>query len=180
MVGEKQPGDSAQIVEVIPDAERPGPAGDLAHAWLGEFSRELTWADLTKWLGDRSVQSIHVCGETEPDNAAAVESSIGQARGRLRATQAVGANKEDTPMLTKNFSVAVMAAALLLAAPAYAQTSPQKQQTQEGGLSVPPTSSNAGLKQQTQEGGLSVPAGPNNGLKQQTQEGGLSVPPTTR
>jgi peptide deformylase len=82
-------------------------------------------------------------------------------------------------MFTVNLSVALTAAGLLLAAPAYAQTSPQKQHTQEGGISVP-AGSNTGIKQQTQEGGLSVPAGPNTGLKQQTQEGGLSVPPTSR
>jgi hypothetical protein len=82
-------------------------------------------------------------------------------------------------MRSHNFSVALMSAGLLLAAPAYAQTSPQKQPTQEGGLTVPAAPNpNPGYKQPTQEGGLSVPAAPNPnpGYKQPTQEGGLTVP----
>jgi len=81
-------------------------------------------------------------------------------------------------MNIQNLSVALMAAALLTAAPAFAQTTPQKQPTQEGGLSVPATPG-AGMKQPTQEGGLSVPATPGTGMKQPTQEGGLSVPSAT-
>jgi peptide deformylase len=78
-------------------------------------------------------------------------------------------------MYIHKLSVALMAAALLTAAPGFAQTTPQKQKTQEGGLSVP-AAPPSGYKQPTQEGGLSVPAAPSTSMKQPTQEGGLSVP----
>jgi hypothetical protein len=81
-------------------------------------------------------------------------------------------------MYIHKLSVALMAAALLSAAPGFAQTTPQKQKTQEGGLTVPAAPPSG--KQPTQEGGLTVPAtGPSSGLKQPTQEGGLTVPAAT-
>ena len=76
-------------------------------------------------------------------------------------------------MRIQNLFVAMTAAALLMAAPAFAQTTTSKQKTQEGGLSVPAAPATG--KQPAQEGGLSVPAVAPTG-KQPAQEGGLSVP----
>jgi hypothetical protein len=77
-------------------------------------------------------------------------------------------------MRTQNLFIALSAAMLLTAAPAFAQTTVQKKQpTQEGGLTVPAAPPSG--KQPTQEGGLTVPAAPPTG-KQPTQEGGLTVP----
>jgi hypothetical protein len=43
---------SAHNTEIAPDDERSMPAGDIAAAWLDQFSEELTLADLTRWLGE--------------------------------------------------------------------------------------------------------------------------------
>jgi hypothetical protein len=66
-------------------------------------------------------------------------------------------------MKTLNISAALMSVGLLMAVPALAQTTPQKQKTQEGGVS------GMAVKQPTQEGGVSGMA-----VKQPTQEGGVS------
>jgi hypothetical protein len=52
MISKKQADDSAKGTEIVPGEEGSLPAGDISAAWLDEFSRELTWADLTKWLGE--------------------------------------------------------------------------------------------------------------------------------
>jgi hypothetical protein len=94
-------------------------------------------------------------------------------------------------MKTHNLCATLMAFGLLVAAPAFAQTTPvQKQPTQEGAPSMPgPTggafNANPNYKQPTQEGGPSMP-GPTGGAfnanpnyKQPTQEGGPSMPGPT-
>jgi hypothetical protein len=43
---------SGQNSETTPIEEGSAPAGDLADAWLEEFSEELTWADLARWLSE--------------------------------------------------------------------------------------------------------------------------------
>ena len=62
-------------------------------------------------------------------------------------------------MNRKNLPFALMAAGLLLAAPAFAQTTPQnppkKQQTQEGAPVTPQTAND--YKQRTQEGAPAIP-----------------------
>jgi len=52
MISKKQAEDSSQGTEFVPGEEGSAPAGDIADAWLDEFSQKLTWTDLTKWLGD--------------------------------------------------------------------------------------------------------------------------------
>jgi hypothetical protein len=41
-----------QVVEMNPSgtADAAFPAGAIAQAWLEEYSRQLTWADLKTWL----------------------------------------------------------------------------------------------------------------------------------
>ena len=62
-------------------------------------------------------------------------------------------------MNTRNFSGALIAVGLLMAVPAFAQTTPQKQPTQEGGTSsmplpaTQPFNADPNYKQRTQEGG---------------------------
>jgi hypothetical protein len=62
-------------------------------------------------------------------------------------------------MNSKSLSAALMAAGLFLAAPAFAQTTPQsppkKQQTQEGAPAIPTTAND--YKQRTQEGAPAIP-----------------------
>jgi hypothetical protein len=45
-----------QLVEMIPSGEAAPPigfpAGIIAQAWLDEFSEELTWAELVRWIGE--------------------------------------------------------------------------------------------------------------------------------
>jgi len=47
-------GNSMKIVEMIPseggNAVECFPAGAIAQAWLAEYSQQLTWDDLKKWL----------------------------------------------------------------------------------------------------------------------------------
>ncbi len=101
-------------------------------------------------------------------------------------------------MKTCSLSVALMSVGLVVAAPAFAQTTPvQKQKTQEGGASMPTPitqpynanpSGDPNYKQKTQEGGASMPlpiaqpynANPNGdpNYKQRTQEGGGPSMPT--
>jgi len=52
MARKKQGENSSQIADVTPSEDGSMPAGDIAAAWRDEFSEELTWADLTKWLGE--------------------------------------------------------------------------------------------------------------------------------
>jgi hypothetical protein len=52
MIPIKQVEDDAQVTEIVPGEEGSVPAGDIADAWRDEFSEKLTWADLTKWLGE--------------------------------------------------------------------------------------------------------------------------------
>jgi hypothetical protein len=69
-------------------------------------------------------------------------------------------------MNTRNFSGALIAVGLLMAVPAFAQTTPQKQPTQEGGTSsmplpaTQPFNADPNYKQRTQEGGTSSMAMP--------------------
>jgi len=70
-------------------------------------------------------------------------------------------------MKLQYLSAAMMAAGLLTAVPAFAQTTPQKQKTQEGGPSMQgPTggafNADPNYKQRTQEGGPSM-QGPTGG-----------------
>jgi len=62
-------------------------------------------------------------------------------------------------MNSKTLPLALMAAGLFLAAPAFAQTAPQnppkKQQTQEGAPAIPQTAND--YKQKTQEGAPAYP-----------------------
>lgn len=64
-------------------------------------------------------------------------------------------------MNSKRVSFAMLAAGLLLAVPAFAQTSttpqtqPKKQQTQEGAPAIPTTAND--YKQRTQEGAPAIP-----------------------
>ena len=51
MARKKQAENSGQT-EMTPIEEGSAPAGDIADAWLEEFSEELTWADLAKWLSE--------------------------------------------------------------------------------------------------------------------------------
>ena len=48
--------DATRLVEMIPSGEGAAPigfpAGIVAQAWLDEFSEELTWAELVRWLGE--------------------------------------------------------------------------------------------------------------------------------
>jgi hypothetical protein len=48
--------DAIRLVEMIPSGEAATPlgfpAGVIAQAWLDEFSEELTWAELVRWLGE--------------------------------------------------------------------------------------------------------------------------------
>jgi hypothetical protein len=93
-----------------------------------------------------------------------------------------------SPMSIRNISAALMAAGLLLAAPAFAETAPaEKQKTQEGAPSMPgpaggPANADPNYKQKAQEGTPSMPGpagGPANAdpnYKQQTQEGVPSMP----
>jgi len=52
MIFKKQAEDSSQHSEIVPGGEGSAPAGDIADAWRDEFSEKLTWANLTKWLGE--------------------------------------------------------------------------------------------------------------------------------
>ena len=52
MISKKQAEDGSQQTEIEPGGEGSAPAGDIADAWRDEFSEKLTWADLTKWLGE--------------------------------------------------------------------------------------------------------------------------------
>jgi hypothetical protein len=52
MAREKQAENSGQIVEVTRSEDGSVPGGDIAAAWLDEFSENLTWAGQTRWLGD--------------------------------------------------------------------------------------------------------------------------------
>jgi hypothetical protein len=48
--------DTTRLVEMIPSGEGAVPigfpAGIIAQAWLDEFSEELTWAELVRWLSE--------------------------------------------------------------------------------------------------------------------------------
>jgi len=48
----KQAENSGGMTEMTPAEEGSAPAGDAADSWLEEFSEELTWGDLARWLGE--------------------------------------------------------------------------------------------------------------------------------
>ena len=48
----EQAENTGQISEVTPGKEGSAPADDIADTWQEEFSQELTWADLTRWLSE--------------------------------------------------------------------------------------------------------------------------------
>jgi hypothetical protein len=74
-------------------------------------------------------------------------------------------------MKALRLSVIAMGAGLLMAAPAFAQTTPaQKQQTQDGGSPTQVGPASAAYKQKTQDGGSPTLVGPASGAyKQKTQ-----------
>ena len=52
MISKQQAEDSAQGTEIVPGEEGSASTGDIAVAWQAEFSKELTWDDLTRWLSE--------------------------------------------------------------------------------------------------------------------------------
>jgi hypothetical protein len=52
MIGKAQTENSGQIEETTRVEKGPMPAGDIADAWFDEYSRPLTWDDLTSWLNE--------------------------------------------------------------------------------------------------------------------------------
>jgi hypothetical protein len=73
-------------------------------------------------------------------------------------------------MKTLRLSVIAIGAGLLLAAPAFAQTTPEKQKTQDGGGPAVVGPGSAASKQKTQDGGGPSVVGPGSAAyKQKTQ-----------
>jgi hypothetical protein len=76
-------------------------------------------------------------------------------------------------MKTLRFSVIAMGAALLMAAPAFAQTDATKQKTQDGNSPAQVGPASGAYKQKTQDGNSPAMVGPASGAyKQKTQDGG--------
>ena len=72
-----------------------------------------------------------------------------------------------------NLSATIMAAGLLAAVPAFAQTAAQKQQTQDGSSPTTVGPGSAASKQRTQDGNSPTTVGPGStAYKQRTQDGG--------
>src|SRR5579859_3321925 len=79
---------------------------------------------------------------------------------------------QEPVMKTLRYSVIAMGAALLMAAPVFAQTAAQKQQTQDGNSPTTVGPASGAYKQKTQDGNSPTTVGPASGAyKQRTQDG---------
>jgi hypothetical protein len=83
-------------------------------------------------------------------------------------------------MKTLRFAPGIMLAGLLIAGPAFAQTSPvQKQKTQDGNSPTTVGPGSAAYKQKTQDGNSPTTVGPGSAAyKQKTQSLSHSMPPS--
>jgi hypothetical protein len=89
------------------------------------------------------------------------------------ASSQLNTSHQEFVMKTLRLSVIAMGAGLLLAAPAFAQSTPTKQQTQDGNGPAMTGPASGASKQKTQDGGGPPMVGPASGAyKQKTQDGG--------